>query len=410
MQTQKQTLDELMTAYAQSLGTYDLAYSTQLRLLQRAGIIVRQHVKNGKAYLDDEVVAAYYHEFDERCYNGEMSKNHNQTIHREIDRFLYFAETGSLNLPYPLKGSRSTLLPEFESLSNAYLASGNFHSNTLCDMRWVVHKYFVWLAEQGYENLNGVGATQITQFMLFCSGKMSQSSMHNIKLYMSKLYAYLYESNQSESSYKLLLTFPVNRETKVYPALPKDDIAKMLDSIDRTTVLGKRAYVVMLLGAVLGLRACDVAELKLGDIDWLRGEIKLVQSKTSKQVILPLTKDVGEALKDYILNGRPKTDYQEIFIRINRPYTPIASAVTIGEIYRDCCKAAGLSADKRFHRLRRTLGTSMIAGGVSAEAASQVLGQTSIDSLKQYIASDVAHLKMCALPFTGIAPKGGDAQ
>ena len=48
MQTQKQTLDELMTAYAQSLGTYDLAYSTQLRLLQRAGIIVRQHVKNAQ--------------------------------------------------------------------------------------------------------------------------------------------------------------------------------------------------------------------------------------------------------------------------------------------------------------------------------------------------------------------------
>ena len=275
-------------------------------------------------------------------------------------------------------------------------------------MRWIAYKYFGWLAKQGYETLSGVGAAVITQFLLYCSGELSQNSMHNVKLFMSKLYVYLYEAGLSESSYKLLLTFPVNRETKVYPALPKDSIGKMFDSINRKSISGKRAYAVMMLGAVLGLRACDVAALKLSNIDWIHGEIKIVQSKTAKPVILPLTKDVGEALKDYILNGRPKTNSQEIFLRINKPHTPIVSAVTVGEIYRDCCKAAGLSADTRFHRLRRTLGTSMISGGVTADDAVQVLGQTSINSLKPYLTTDVVHLKMCALPFTGISPKGGD--
>jgi integrase len=410
MQTQTRTLDELMSDYAQALNDYGLAYSSQLRLLQRATIVVSQHIKNCKLYLDEEVIAAYYREFDERCYNGEMGKNHHQTIHREIDRFLYFVESGKLKMPNPAKGPRSTLLPEFERITNAYLASGDFHKNTQCDMRWVAHKFFVWLTEQGYENLSGVGSTQITQFLLHCSKELAMGSMHNIKLYMCKLYAYLYESGQSESSYRLLLSFPVNRETKVYPMLPKNDIAKMLDSIDRTTRAGKRAYAVMLLGAVLGLRACDVASLRIGDIDWIHGEIKLVQSKTAKPVVLPLTNDVGEALKDYILNGRPKTHFQEIFLRLNRPYTPIVAAVTIGEIYRDCCKAADLPVDTRFHRLRRTLGTSMISGGVAVEDASQVLGQTSIDSMKPYIATNTANLKMCALPFTGLTPKGGDVQ
>jgi len=68
------------------------------------------------------------------------------------------------------------------------------------------------------------------------------------------------------------------------------------------------------------LRACDIVALKLADINWSRGEIRVVQSKISNQVILPLTQDVGEALKDYILNGRPSAVDSEIFLRINAPY------------------------------------------------------------------------------------------
>ncbi len=58
---------------------------------------------------------------------------------------------------------------------------------------------------------------------------------------------------------------------------------------------------VIMLGTVLGLRACDITALKLSDIDWLHGEIKIIQSKTANPVVLPLTQDVGEALMDYIL-------------------------------------------------------------------------------------------------------------
>ena len=61
----------------------------------------------------------------------------------------------------------------------------------------------------------------------------------------------------------------------MYPVLPKADIAKLLDTIDRTTVKGKRDYAMMMLGTVLGLRACDVVALKLTDIDWFRGEIRI---------------------------------------------------------------------------------------------------------------------------------------
>ena len=57
-----------------------------------------------------------------------------------------------------------------------------------------------------------------------------------------------------------------------------------------------------------------------------------MQSKTSTPVILPLTQDVGEALKDYIINARPSTVDHEIFLRIKAPHIKLASAVTVGDL------------------------------------------------------------------------------
>jgi len=181
------------------------------------------------------------------------------------------------------------------------------------------------------------------------------------------------------------------------------DIAKLLETIDRSKVRGKLDYAIMMLGTVLGLRACDIVALKLTNIDWLRGEIRIVQSKTANPVILPLTQDVGEAMKDYILNARPSTADHEIFLRIKPPHTKLTSAVTVGEIYRDCCIAAGLPANKRVHNLRRALGTSMVTNGISVYDVAQVFGDKNINSTKPYLATDVKHLKMCALSFAGIA-------
>jgi integrase len=163
----------------------------------------------------------------------------------------------------------------------------------------------------------------------------------------------------------------------------------------------------MLLGTVLGLRACDVANLKLSDIDWVAGEVKILQSKTLKTVVLPLTNDVGGALKDYILNARPKTDSSHIFIRLKAPFTPIKTAVAVGEIFYRCCKSAGLDYGKRFHMLRRSLATSMINTGSPVTDVAQVLGDANINSTKKYLSFDSERLKLCALPLDGIKPKGG---
>jgi len=405
---EKIPIEGLLESYEASLSKTGYSITTKLLLVRRAELMLRRHLNEGLVYFDQAVISCYTSEIDDKYFKGNMQKKHYERTKREIDRFVSYVSTGRIDaLPSTLRGARQELTPKFEGIAEEFIA-GDFHPNTRCDIRWVTYKYFAWLEEQGFTDMTGVGAIHIQKFLLACSEKYAPSTIHDVRLYLKKLYAFLYVTGRTEDDYSALFSFSVNREKKVFPVLPKSDIAKLLETIDRSKIRGKRDYAIMMLGTVLGLRACDVVALKLTDIDWLRGEIRIVQSKTANPVILPLTQDVGEALEDYILNARPSTADQEIFLRIKAPHTKLASAVIVGEIYRDCCVAAGLPATKRFHNLRRALGTSMVTNGVSVYDVAQVLGDKNINSTKPYLATDVEHLKMCALSFEGISPAGGD--
>ena len=408
MQTHTMQLRETFNQFETALHDYGLGYSARLSTLKHSSSILTEHEALGLTGLDHSIVVRQLNDAEDRFYNGKLTKDSYHLVRRSIQRFVTFIETGSIELPNPMKGSRIRLEPTFQEITDRYLASGDFNPNTRNDMRWIACKYFCWLAENDYSDLAGVGAPEIQKFLLACSKEMAPSSMHDVKLYMKKLYAFLYSEKLSESPYTALLSFPVNRTSKIYPVLSMPDVAKLLDSIDRKTGEGKRAYAVMALGAELGLRACDIVALKLGDVNWVRGELKLVQSKTNNEVALPLTERVWESLQDYILNARPKSKEQHIFLRLLPPYKPLKAAVTIGEIYRDCCIAAGLSSNKSFHTLRRSLATAMVTNGVDVNDVAQVLGDANIDSAKKYISLDSANLKRCALSLDGITPIGGD--
>jgi len=332
---------------------------------------------------------------------------------RGIDKLTRMHETGKLMFEFPRKGSMYEMNGYYARLLDEYLGSNEFHPNTRGDVIWVVRSFFAWLVLEGYENLKRVAAPEIQRYMVHCSGFMTSISIYNVQLYLRKLCAYLAERGLLENNYHALLSMRVARESKMYPAATHYDISTVLGTIDRSTLVGKRDYAIVLLGAVIGLRAIDIKNLKLSNIDWQNGEIKLVQSKTENTNALPLTEDVGEAVKDYILHARPNTLDDSVFIRLYPPYVALYDAWSIGNIWDRYRHKAGLSRKafdgKGFHSLRRSLGKNMVTAGVSVYDAAQTIGDADMRSVKKYIALDSEHLAECALDFTGIAPKGGDA-
>ncbi|HBU12238.1 MAG TPA: hypothetical protein DEB31_05770 [Clostridiales bacterium] len=373
--------------------------------------IAVMHKTRGREYFERGIVDEFLLEVSGRFDRGEIGWAHYRRLKRGTERLLEFYETGKMEWACPGKVSKFKLNAYYEEIIKNFVSSSNFHPNTQGDVIWVSRKYFSWLLGEGHENLSRAGVDEVQRFMTYCSHHMTFGSVHNTKLYLKRLYGYLAACGLSESAYEELLSFSVIRGSRIFPAASLRDVAAILDQVDRRAPIGKRDYAIILLGAVTGLRAIDIARLKLSDMDWRRGEIRLVQAKTGKSLALPLTRDVGEAIRDYILHGRPHTIAEEIFLRDHRPYQGFRSACSIGNMYDVYREKAGLPRNafdgNGFHSLRRGLGKNLVTSRIPVTMVAQIFGDEDIDSTKEYIALDSVHLKECALPFTGIEPKGG---
>jgi integrase/recombinase XerD len=153
--------------------------------------------------------------------------------------------------------------------------------------------------------------------------------------------------------------------------LEPKQVNKMLAACDRRTRTGCRDFAIMKLLARLGLRACEVAALKLGDIDWRTGEI-ILKGKANRLDRLPLPKDVGEALAVYLHRGRPVgTESRQVFLWASASYDAL-SADGVRDVVASAAQRAGLG-HVGAHRLRHTLATQMLRAGASLPEVGQVL-------------------------------------
>ncbi len=93
------------------------------------------------------------------------------------------------------------------------------------------------------------------------------------------------------------------RKFKLPQVWKQEDVLSILNSIDRGSPVGKRDYAILMLITRYGLRSSDVRTLKLSNLRWAENVIEIVQNKTRNPLRLPLLRDVGWAIIDYLKNG-----------------------------------------------------------------------------------------------------------
>jgi len=152
----------------------------------------------------------------------------------------------------------------------------------------------------------------------------------------------------------------------------------------------------------LGLRAGEVARLRLDDLDWRADEL-IVRGKGARRDRLPLPVEVGEALAAYLRRGRPRSDRREVFLRARAPYEPIATG-TVGSTVRRACRRAG-TAEVGPHRLRHTVACEMVKAHVPLAEIAQVLPHKSLQSTAIYARVDLDALRELAAPWPGFTDR-----
>lgn len=189
----------------------------------------------------------------------------------------------------------------------------------------------------------------------------------------------------------------------IYPALDKDELQVIIETPDRSTVMGKRDYAVLLLASFTALRAIDIANLCFESYDPEQKNIHLVQHKTGTRIGLPIPDEVVEAINDYVDHGRPESDCPYIFLTMDRPYRKLSDISSVRNILIRQLKRSRLGYAPRtgrgFHAFRRTMGKWLLGASVNPEMISQILGQRDKEVLKRYLPLTPDLLRGCALGF-----------
>ena len=181
--------------------------------------------------------------------------------------------------------------------------------------------------------------------------------------------------------------------------LAPEQISRLIAACDGEAPAQRRDRAIVLLLARLGLRAGDVAQLRLTDIEWETGSLR-VSGKSRYEVRLPLPQDVGDAITAY-LECRPSIFASDhVFLRTIAPYRPFRQGDGISSVVRRRMKRAGnVTPVKGAHVLRHTAATEMLRNGVPLEKIGLVLRHRGIDTTAFYAKADVALLKQVAQPW-----------
>jgi site-specific recombinase XerD len=186
--------------------------------------------------------------------------------------------------------------------------------------------------------------------------------------------------------------------------LQTDEVERIIASCDSTTSVGKRDRAILLLLARLGLRAGDVARLRMSDIDWKEACVH-VCGKNRRHTRLPITQELGGAIVDYLKSGRPLSDCDSLFVCCRAPFRPFRTHCAISVIVSRAMGRAGVTPPGgrgAAHVLRHSVATSLLRHGASLQDISVLLRHRSIQTTQIYAKVDVTSLRSIAQPWPGV--------
>lgn len=398
MNIKKIKKDELTSFFKEGLNYYQFTPKTQRSLVPG--------VKRLASFMELFGIVMYDSSIGERfvLYEKDIPLLSTMVLERDT-RSIYLLNTMLEGKEYYLKcgpkaydfpGEIGRVAEEFVEKVSTQL---RFHDSTKTSYRSSLSKFCVLMDIEDI-TLNKLCRHNIINFL---------SSIRNTRSYVTtpikKFLKYIFENKFVEQDFSdLLSNFKPRDKEKMPSYYDKDEIAIIENTIKRESGIGKRNYAMILLGTRLGLRESDIVNLKFSDIDWENSLLKITQIKSDREIKLPLIADVGNAIIDYIKNGRPSSKLKTIFLTARHPLRPM-DASAYGCVVSRTITNAGIDVGSRHHSshsLRHSLATNLMGNGVGLSVISQVLGHSTTDSTMFYLSVDIMNLLSCSLEVTMI--------
>ena len=259
----------------------------------------------------------------------------------------------------------------------------------------------LFLAECGGGNLKALSISEVTSFVVNQSSRLAVKTTKTMVTNLRSLLGYLYLMGVTDNRLDIAVPAPSGPHGTSLPRwIGAAELSALFASGDRGSATGRRDHAIVVLLTRLGLRAGEVAGLRLDDLDWSAGEI-VVRGKGSRTERLPMPTDVGKALVAYLRHGRLPTTCRSVFLRASGPPVGLSPA-GVGDVARRACKRAGITVVSP-QRLRHSAATAMLRAGASLEEVGQVLRDRGVQVVALYAKVDFVALRPLALPWPGDA-------
>jgi len=361
-----------------------------------------QECGGDSAIYDAKKVQMYVEMMWEERQRGTVTLERFQTIRRAAALLEDYSKTGALEWRQlsPMK-SMKKLSPAFEQILTEYKEKTK---ESWAYSMWKLKigtaaSLMAYLCENGHTDFMDVTAENIWSYVISISNRHT-SSMGNVLSGLRSFSKFLCEEGFSPVSYLPILSISVPKKRKIIHGFSVEKGDRIVDAVDRSTPLGKRDYAILLLAQFTGMRGIDIINLKRSDIDWYKETIHTVQHKTGEAFAISFEPIVGNAIADYLLNGRPNSDSPYIFLKHCSPIAKLNdfSAPNITKKYLDLAGIPRPAAVRKgLHCFRRSLGARLLEAETPTQMISQILGHRDPDSVRSYLHMDVEKLRECAI-------------
>lgn len=162
-----------------------------------------------------------------------------------------------------------------------------------------------------------------------------------------------------------------------------EEVEALLNAPDLTKPEGERDRAMLEVLYSSGLRVTELLTLKLNQINFERGLIKVI-GKGDKQRTVPIGDYALEYLNKYLNNGRKKNiNKLSEFVFLNRYGEPLSRVYFFKQV-KKYAKEAGIKEEISPHTLRHCFATHMLENGAELRAVQEMLGHANIATTQIY--------------------------
>jgi integrase/recombinase XerD len=228
-----------------------------------------------------------------------------------------------------------------------------------------------FLATLRHTPAESLPSERVKDYLFYCLTKLklSEATIH------SRMNALKFYYEQVLHRERFFFDIPRPKKRIQLPKVISEE--KILMGIEK---LKNQKHRVLIMAAYsAGLRVSEVVNLKITDIQSDRMQILIRQSKGKKDRMVPLSKVLLDALRNYFKQYKPK----DWLFEGQFPGTSLSTR-TAQEVFNQVYKSLGLPKGITFHSLRHSYATHLVESGIDVTFVQHLLGHNDVRTTLRY--------------------------